>query len=84
VTSYHNAQSQALESELFERLARNESSAFAERTLAFTHVFRDRSTATACKIDRVGDAELRRFIEYIWPNGFYPTDRYRRTSEASR
>jgi hypothetical protein len=72
--SYHNAQSQALEAELFETLARAESPAFAERTLAFTHVLRDRSAAAASKIDLVGDAELRRFIENIWPKGFYPTD----------
>jgi hypothetical protein len=74
--SYHNAQSQPLEADLFETLARAESPApaFAERTLAFTHVFRDRSAAAASKIDLVGDAELRRFIENIWPKGFYPTD----------
>jgi hypothetical protein len=70
VTSYHNA----FEAGLFATLARDESLAFAERTLSFTHVFRDRSAATAPKIDRVGDAEFRRFIENIWPNGFSPMD----------
>jgi hypothetical protein len=51
-----------------------ESPVFAEQTLAFSHVFRDGSAATASKIDLIGDAELRRFIENIWPNDFSPTD----------
>jgi hypothetical protein len=59
-----------------------ESPAFAERPLAFSHVFRDRSAATASKIDLVGDAELRRFIENVWPNGFFRTAPYRRTNRS--